>query len=78
MADYVVIKRVTSTDKKHELEFFRRNDGHSGYFGHSEATEDGYTYWSPTAFSGIFDSLESAERGAAADVLWFRSETDAR
>ena len=74
MADYTVVKRVRSPDGKSEFEFCLRTDGHFQYFGHSEITEDGYTFWTPTAFSGLFDSLESAERDAAADASWLREE----
>jgi len=74
MADYVVVKRVRGTDGKHELEIYRREDGFFGYFGHSELTDDGHAYWTPTEFSGIYDSLEAAQRAALADMVWLRME----
>jgi hypothetical protein len=74
MADYVVVKRIRSADSKHELEIYRREDGFFGYFGHSELTDNGYTFWAATEFSGIYDSLESAQRAVLADVAWLRAE----
>ena len=56
MADYTVVKRVRSPDGKSEFEFCYRTDGHYQYFGNSEITEDGITFWTPTAFSGLFNS----------------------
>jgi hypothetical protein len=69
-----VVKRVQSKDGKHRLDLIERSDGLFEFVGHSETTEDGDTFWEPTLFSGIHDSLQSAERQALVDMVWLRDE----
>jgi hypothetical protein len=74
VSDRKIIKRIRSADNKHEVEVYQRADGLFGYVGHSEYVDGGDTYWTPTELSGIYDSVEAAERGALADLLWLRSK----
>ena len=69
-----VIKRIDSLNGKHYLEVIERGDGLFLFEGYSETVEDGKTFWTPSACSGLFDSAEVAEREARADVPWLKAE----
>jgi hypothetical protein len=46
----------------HELIIFRRPDGLYGYAGERLTQEEGDTFWEPAEASGIYESVEAAER----------------
>jgi hypothetical protein len=73
MNDRKVVRSIWSADGKHRLEVFQRRDGHYGFVGVSQLTEDGETFWTETDFSGIHDSADSAEREAILAIPWMKS-----
>jgi hypothetical protein len=54
MAERRVIRSIWSPNQKRRLDIFQRPDGHFGYEGVSQVTEDGETYWQPSDMSGIY------------------------
>jgi hypothetical protein len=73
MTERRVVRSIWSADQKHRLDIFRRPDGHFGYAGESQVTEDGETYWNPTDMSGIYETAEEAEKDALVEVPWLRN-----
>ena len=69
--DLVPVRSFRSPDGLHELIIFRRPDGLYGYAGERLTQEDGDTFWEPAEASGIYESVEEAERSALAEVTWF-------
>lgn len=65
-------KTIESIDGKARVRFYERTDGHVDFVGEAELEKDGYVYWGPTGSSGIYDSLETAERGARAVLPWLK------
>ncbi len=72
MAERRVIRSFWSSNRKHRLDIFQRPDGHFGYEGVTQETEDGETYWRPSDVSGIYETAEEAERDALAEAPWLR------
>lgn len=73
MAERRVIRSIWSPNQKKRLDIFQRPDGHFGYEGVSQVTEDGETYWQPSDMSGIYETAEEAERDALVEVPWLRN-----
>jgi hypothetical protein len=67
-----IVRTVWSVDRRHRLDIFERADGCFEYAGVSLVTEDGETYWAPSHFSGIHETLDGAERDALAEVPWMK------
>jgi hypothetical protein len=75
---YELIKRVESPDGARALEIFH---GNHGLFRFDEMKwcapdiDDPYEeegYWAPTMCSGLYDSADTAERDARAELPWLR------
>lgn len=70
-----VVRQFQSTDNLHRLAIYRRSDGRFGYRGEIWTTkEDGRPHWAPAEQSGIYETQAEAERGALAELTWFRPE----
>jgi hypothetical protein len=67
-----IVKTVTSADGQRRLHIYR----HGNFFAFAEdvdASIVGGTGWMPvTSPSGVYDSAETAEREAVAQVDWLR------
>jgi hypothetical protein len=63
-----IIKVIESSDRKARVEVLKRNDGLFEFRASVECYEDGY-YWAPTLNSGLYASVEEAERDALHEVL---------
>jgi hypothetical protein len=74
MSDERAIKRIDSTDGKHHVEIMARDDGLFRFVETAHVTdpEEGYTYWRPTHWSGLYADQQSAERDARAILPWLR------
>jgi hypothetical protein len=72
MADRTLVRSIWSADHKHRLDIFERDDGRYDYAGISQLTEDGDTFWAPTDFSGIYETVDSAEQEALALIPWLK------
>ena len=68
---FITLRSFKSPDGLHELVIFQRPDGFFGYAGHRFASEDGYMFWEPAESSGIYETAETAERAALAEITWF-------
>ena len=73
------IEFLTSADGKKRCEVVQRPDGFFVYVEETFFTEDErefggsiYDYWSPTHFSGLFNSLEDAKADAVGQFPWLR------
>ena len=79
MAAYVhadIAKVIHSPDGAFKIEFLRRNDGLYEYRGFERRLEEspfrnGY-YWSPCAYSGLYETIEELEQTARQMVAWLR------
>jgi hypothetical protein len=76
------IEALTSADGKKRCDIVQRPDGFFVYIEETFFTEDErefgggiYDYWSPTYFSGLFDSAESAKADAVGQFPWLREAT---
>ena len=72
MSDARIVRSIWSSDRKHWFDVYRRPDGHYGFVGISQTTEDGDTFWSGTDYSGIYETADEAERDALEAVPWLK------
>jgi hypothetical protein len=63
-----IINEFVSSDGKARVDVLKRNDGLFEFRAYVERYES-EPYWSPTVNSGLYDSLENAERDALSEVL---------
>jgi len=49
-----------------------RTDGHYRFVEDSYLSEDGYTFWTPTHWSGVYETAEMAENDAKSILPWLR------
>ncbi len=71
--DWKEIKHVLSADGKKRMLIMEAGN----LFRFDEdtyVTEGGYTFWSPTHCSGVYDSAEAAERDARLELPWLRDK----
>ena len=75
----VTIEAFASADGKKRCEIVQRPDRFFVYVEETLRTDDErefgggiYDYWSPTHFSGLFDSLEDARADAVGQIPWLR------
>jgi hypothetical protein len=68
------VKRMESRDGRQYLEIMARDDGFFRFVEHTETTDSGYTFWTPTHWSGIFESADHAESEARATIGWMRNQ----
>ena len=66
----IAVRTIRSTDGIRELVIFRRPDGFFGFAGERFTEEDGDAFWEPAEVSGIYESAESAESAAMAEITW--------
>jgi hypothetical protein len=66
------VKTFESVDGKSKLFILRRDDELYQFVGMSEQEEDGESFWAPSDYSGLFDSVQTAEREAAGNVPWLK------
>jgi hypothetical protein len=74
MSGETCIKTIERADGKARLFFFRRDDGLYRFESEAEQEEDGEFFIAPCDFSGLYQTVEEAERAAAIDVLWLRRQ----
>jgi hypothetical protein len=74
--DAEVVKAVHSADGKSKVEFLRRGDSLYEYRGYVELVDEGpyggRLYWAPSAYSGLYETMEELERAVRLDVPWLR------
>jgi hypothetical protein len=76
----LTIKTINATDGYRLVEFFDHRDGLFSYEESQEAIEDipdlgPETFWTTTYCSGLFDSVEAAQRDAATAIPWLRDQS---
>jgi len=69
-----VIRRIESRDGRQYVEIMARDDGLFRFVESTEMSDEGYVFWTPTHWSGIFDDADHAEREARATLPWLRSQ----
>jgi hypothetical protein len=69
-----LVKTIWRPNGKACIYFYQRADGSFEFCGQSEQEDDGTVFWAPSDFSGIYDSLETAEREANALVSWLKEQ----
>jgi hypothetical protein len=70
--DWKEIKRVLSADGKQRMLIMAASGNLFRFDEDTYVTEDGYTFWTPTHISGLYDSAEAAERDARLELPWLR------
>jgi len=65
-------KRIESTDRQHYVEIVTRDDGLFRFVEHTQMTDSGYAFWTPTHWSGLYSDAQTAEREAKATLGWLR------
>jgi len=75
----VPVKRLDSKDGKRRIEIMARDDGMFRFVESCEVSEIDYhnrptIYWTPTAFSGLYDDAVIAEREAREMLPWLRDQ----
>jgi len=68
------IKRVMSEDGKRRMLVMAPYRNLFRFEEETHVTEDGYTFWSPTHVSGLYDSAEAAELAARMELPWLRDK----
>ena len=70
------VKLFTSADGIDRLHIFQRNDGLFDFWAEEQCVVQGdetfesYTYWSTVIRSGLYASLDEAEKAALAETPW--------
>ena len=79
-AESAVIEMAVSEDGKKRWHLLQRSDGFLTYNEDTFFTEDLsdfdagiMEYWTPTHFSGLFDTAEAARTDALVTLKWLRS-----
>ena len=75
MTTYTPVKRIDSPDSERYVEIEVRDDGRMFRFVetvHRIASDEGYEYWSPITWSGLYPDAASAERDARMALPWLR------
>jgi hypothetical protein len=70
--DWKEIKRVPSSDGRKRMLLMAASGNLFRFDEDTYVTEDGYTFWTPTHSSGLYDSAEAAERAASMELRWLR------
>ncbi|WP_031393902.1 hypothetical protein [Sphingomonas sp. STIS6.2] len=78
-AEPVIIQTAVSTDGKKRWHLLQRSDGFVTYDEDTFFTEDLsefdagiMEYWSPTRFSGLFDTVVEARTDALGTLVWLK------
>ena len=72
MSGETSVERVESRDGTRLVAITGRGDGLFGFEELRLITQDGYTSWTPTHRSGLYDTPDAAERDARAILPWLR------
>jgi hypothetical protein len=67
-------KRIESADGQHYVEIVTRDGGIFRFVEHTQMTDSGYTFWTPTHWSGLYGDAQSAEREAQITIGWLRDQ----
>ncbi len=73
MATYTAIKRIDSDDGKRYVEIEVRDDGRLFRFVETVRRidpDEGYEYWRPISWSGLYPDAALAERDARRSLHW--------
>jgi hypothetical protein len=80
-----ILKKFHSADGKRSAELVMRDDGLFCFVEHCEDIEDMrhlgadsgiLTYWRPSYFSGIYQTLDSAEKDMRNILPWMREDSN--
>jgi hypothetical protein len=81
--DGLQIQDFTSADGKKRCAIVQRSDGFFLYSEETFVTDDErefgggiYEYWTPTHFSGLFDTAAAAKADALGQLPWLRETTN--
>lgn len=71
------VKTFQRSDGKRRLDIFIRDDGYYEFVEEGEKYEDFVKeyYWAPIQFSGIYGTMEEAERDARRVIQWLRENS---
>ena len=72
MSHWTEVKRMSNLDGNRRMVILSEPGGLFRFEEESYVTEDGYTFWSCTNMSGLYDSAEAAERDARMELPWLR------
>ena len=72
--DWKEIKRVLSEDGQQRMLVMAAPGSLFRFDEDTHVSKDGYTFWSPTHMSGLYDSAEAAERAARMELPWLRDK----
>jgi hypothetical protein len=72
MGDDVEFKSFHDAEGKRRVSVMARKDGLFRFVEEGFFEEMGYTYWTPTHYSGLYETAEMAEREARAILPWLR------
>jgi hypothetical protein len=74
MANETSIKEIRNPDDTKCVSIMARDDGYYRFVERSLVTQDGYTFWTPTYWSGIYETEVAAEGDARTVLPWMRAE----
>jgi hypothetical protein len=66
--ELAAIKRLESADGLRRADIQANGQGQFRFTEEPHLTEDGYSFWSPSHFSGQYDSADAAERSARMEL----------
>lgn len=72
MSGETLVERIESRDGTRLVAIIARGGGLFGFEELRLITQDGYTFWTPTHCSGLYDTPDAAERDARAILPWLR------
>jgi hypothetical protein len=74
VSDWREIKRLQSKDGLRRLFIEAEPQGLFRFSEETYVTEDGYTFWTPSHCSGLYNSAEATERAARIEIPWLRGQ----
>lgn len=74
LVDYKTIKRLQSKDGLLHVDIMRSPQGLFRFVEQTYITEDGHSFWTPVAVSGLYASAEEAEQAVRRELPWLRDE----
>ncbi len=78
MSDWSKVKQVVSSDGLRRMTVQTASGPLFTYTEERWRTEDGYQWWEPSGWSGLYASAEEAEKAARAELPWLRDQNDKR
>lgn len=79
MTTYTTVIRIDSLDGQRYVEIQISDDGNVFRFvetAHRVDPDEGYEYWSPTHWSGLYPDAPSAEMDARRTLAWLRPNSN--